>query len=213
MSNARPPEPAVVAVFAKAPQPGAVKTRLAGALGAQGAAELHERLVARALEVALASEVGPVQLWCAPDVIHPYFTSVGRRLGVALRRQEGADLGARMAFAFGDAFAAKRRCVLIGADCPALEPGDLREASAALADRDAAFAPAEDGGYVLVALARELPIFEEMPWGGPHVMARTRERLRECGARWHELRTLWDVDRPEDLARLRRTGLLAEPGG
>jgi len=127
---------------------------------------------------------------------------------VALRRQEGHDLGARMEAAFRDAFARSTPLLVIGADCPALEPVDLRDAAFALERHDAVIAPAEDGGYVLVGLARAQPIFDGMPWGGPQVLARTRERLRDAGASWHELRMLWDVDRPEDLARLQQSGLL-----
>jgi glycosyltransferase A (GT-A) superfamily protein (DUF2064 family) len=84
----------------------------------------------------------------------------------------------------------------------------LSSPATALDTHDAAFAPAEDGGYVLIALAKALPVFAEMPWSTPQVMSRTRERLRSAGARWTELRTLWDVDRPEDLARLQQAGLV-----
>jgi rSAM/selenodomain-associated transferase 1 len=208
VSSERPAERTVVGVFAKAPQPGAVKTRLAGFLGAEGAAELHARLATHAVETALASRVGPVKLWCAPDIAHPFFTALQRRLGVELVAQHGADLGERMENAFASSFASGRRMVLVGADCPSLEPGDLRDAATALDTHDAAFAPAEDGGYVLIALAKALPVFAEMPWSTPQVMSRTRERLRSAGARWTELRTLWDVDRPEDLARLQQAGLV-----
>ncbi|HEY4999419.1 MAG TPA: hypothetical protein VII36_09755, partial [Usitatibacter sp.] len=61
-----------VAVFAKAPVPGAVKTRLAAILGLDGAAGLHCGLVRHALSVARLSRVGPVELWCAPDETHPF---------------------------------------------------------------------------------------------------------------------------------------------
>jgi glycosyltransferase A (GT-A) superfamily protein (DUF2064 family) len=47
-----------------------------------------------------------------------------------------------------------------------------------------------------------------MTWGGEHVMADTRARLTALGWRWRELETLWDVDRPEDYARLMDSGLL-----
>ncbi|MDA1116706.1 MAG: DUF2064 domain-containing protein, partial [Proteobacteria bacterium] len=74
---------------------------------------------------------------------------------------------------------------------------------------DAVFAPAEDGGYALVALRRVSPrLFAGIEWGGPRVMAQTRERLLALGWRWRELRTVWDVDRPEDYRRLQRASLL-----
>jgi len=191
-----------VAVFAKAPVAGQVKTRLVPLLGPEGAARLHAALVRRALATAVQAGIGPVELWCAPDESDPFFARCAGEFGVALRKQEGADLGARMAHAFDAAFARERSLVLIGSDCPALQATDLQEAARALSSHDAVLAPAEDGGYVLVALARRLPIFEDISWGGSTVMAQTRARLEACGASWRALPTLWDVDRPEDYARL-----------
>jgi rSAM/selenodomain-associated transferase 1 len=202
VSNAPRPDLAV-AVFAKAPVPGAVKTRLAAVLSPDAAAALHETLVERALATAAASHVGPVQLWCAPDADHPFFARCARRFGASLHAQAGADLGARMSHAFERAQCDGHGLVLIGADCPALEPGDLRDAATALASHDAVFVPAEDGGYVLVALATPQPaLFAGIPWGTPDVMARTRERAAAARLSMRELRVLWDVDRPEDLQRL-----------
>lgn len=208
-SSARPPEAARVAVFAKAPVPGAVKTRLVALLGADGAAGLHAGLVRHALTVATSAAVGPVELWCAPDERHAFFARCADEFGLALHAQRGADLGARMAAAFEHAFAAGASLVLLGSDCPTLGAAHLREALAALASHDAVFAPAEDGGYALVALARPLPaIFEAIDWGTAAVMGQTRAKLAAAGARWKELATVWDVDRPADYERLRREGLL-----
>ena len=197
----------MVAVFAKAPRPGAVKTRLVPLLGPGPAARLHAALVERAVDTALAASVGPVELWCAPDAGDALFQGLARR-GAILRRQQGGDLGERMANACAGAFAQGRAVILTGADCPALLPADLQAAAGALGGHDAVLAPAEDGGYVLLALRRPAPVFEDMPWGGPAVLARTRERLAAAGLSCHELRTLWDVDRPEDYARLQQSGLL-----
>jgi glycosyltransferase A (GT-A) superfamily protein (DUF2064 family) len=62
--------------------------------------------------------------------------------------------------------------------------------------------PTEDGGYALIA-AQHAPraIFEGIAWGQSQVFDQTAKRL--AGIRWARLRTLWDVDRPEDLTRLR----------
>lgn len=188
-------------VFAKAPVPGEAKTRLIPALGAAGAARLHERLVDRALETACASGLGPVELCCAPDATHSFFAACAARFGVALTAQGHGDLGARMQ----RAMAARLPAVLIGADCPAMTPEYLREAGRGLAaGYDAVLGPAEDGGYVLVAARRSDPdAFAGIDWGGPHVMQAQRARFRAIGWRWSELASLWDVDRPDDLERLR----------
>jgi glycosyltransferase A (GT-A) superfamily protein (DUF2064 family) len=108
--------------------------------------------------------------------------------------------------AFSRALAGAPAAIVIGSDCPALAPEHLRAAAAVLAGgEDAVLAPAEDGGYVLIGLAHpERSLFERIAWGGPTVLAETRARLAAAGLRWRELATLWDVDRPEDLDRLRR---------
>jgi hypothetical protein len=174
-----------VIVFAREPRAGRVKTRLIPLLGAVGAARLHARLVRRALATAREARLGPVEQW-------------------GLRRQRGADLGARMLHAFRQGLRRAERVILIGADCPALRAQALRQAARWLAGgADAVFAPAEDGGYALVALRRVSPrLFDDIPWGGAQVMALTRARLTALGWRWRELPTVWDVDRPEDVRRL-----------
>jgi rSAM/selenodomain-associated transferase 1 len=209
-STARPPEAARIAVFAKAPVPGAVKTRLAAALGDDGAARLHADLVRHALATAVESGAGPVELWCAPDERHPFFAQCAREFGVPLKPQRGADLGERMRHAVEDAHAQRWPIVIIGADCPALTPSHLRLAAHALRAQDAAIVPAEDGGYVLVALSKPVAgLFDGVPWGGGEVMAQTRARLSAAGAKWLEFPPLWDVDRPADYARLEGEGWLA----
>ncbi|HET9653072.1 MAG TPA: TIGR04282 family arsenosugar biosynthesis glycosyltransferase [Usitatibacter sp.] len=200
-----------VAVFAKAPVAGHVKTRLVPLLGADGAAGLHAGLVRHALATASLAKLGPIELWCAPDETHDFFARCAREFHAELRRQEGADLGERMRRAFEAARSRGERLLLIGCDCPVLTARHLAAAAAALDSHDAVFAPAEDGGYVLVGLSRDVPgIFDGIEWGSASVMAATRERLRAADARWHELAVLWDVDRPADYARLQREGLLQE---
>lgn len=99
--------------------------------------------------------------------------------------------------------------VLVGTDCPPLAARDLRDASRLLQGCQAVFAPAEDGGYPLIGLSRWSPrIFDSIVWSTPSVMQQTRQALDALGWRRRELRTLWDVDRPGDLARLRASRLM-----
>ena len=193
-----------VLVFAKAPQPGTVKTRLMPLLGAEGAAALHQRLIEHTLEQAMAADAGPVELWCHPGDTNPFLNDCARRYGASLHVQAGADLGARMLQAFESALRISRTAVLIGTDCAVLQATHVRAAANALASgNEAVFCPAEDGGYALIGLVRCCDgIFADIPWGGPFVMADTRERLRQLGLRWIELATVWDIDRPEDYHRM-----------
>jgi rSAM/selenodomain-associated transferase 1 len=194
-------------VFAKAPQPGRVKTRLISALGETGAAQLQQQLIERTLRTAAAADLGTVELWCAPGPDDPYFSDCARRHEIILWAQGEGDLGLRMARALESAVEDGALGLLIGCDCPALTPAYLREAAAVLAgEDDAVFGPAEDGGYVLVGVARRpaKELFEDIAWGGATVMEETRKRLARGNWRWRELAPLWDLDRPEDLARLRQ---------
>ena len=199
MSNV---EPIAVAILAKAPLPGLAKTRLIPALGREGAALLQARLIARTLATACAAATGPVSLW-APEESH--FREFAQPFPVKLARQVGGDLGARMHAALESACPA----LVIGSDCPVLEPKHLRGAADALREgADAVIIPAEDGGYVLIGLRRPQPaLFADMRWGTETVMAATRRRAAELGLAVRELAPLWDVDVPDDLERLRERGL------
>ncbi|WP_374692170.1 TIGR04282 family arsenosugar biosynthesis glycosyltransferase [Accumulibacter sp.] len=194
-----------IAVFSRAPLRGATKTRLIPALGAVAAARLQRRLTLHALAVARQAAIGRVCVWAAPDARQRFFRALQRCCGVELWSQAAGDLGERMVAAFA---AHSGPLLLIGCDCPALQPADLLAAAAALRDEaagrhDAVFIPAEDGGYVLVGLRRPQPsLFAGIDWGSERVMAQTRARLAGAGLRWLELPALWDVDRPGDLRRL-----------
>lgn len=183
----------MIIVFAKAPLPGAAKTRLIPALGEWGAARLHERLTRHAVRTALAAGCGRVEIHGTRR--HSFFDS----LGLPFRLQRGRDLGERM----HRALARNPGAILIGTDCPELTVADLRRAARLLhAGYEAVLAPAEDGGYALIALRRVAPeTFRNIAWGTSTVFDETVKRLR--GYRWRALRQVWDVDRPEDLQRLR----------
>ena len=207
MERTRPVvEPFEVAVFAKAPVAGGVKTRLVPPLAADEAAALHQWLVRRALRTALRSGARAVSLWCAPSCAHPFFSACERDFGVTLHDQSGPGLGERMASAFA-ALIRDVPVLLIGSDCPALTETDLQDAAVALATHAVVLQPAEDGGYVLVGQRRYHPeMFTGIDWGDASVMHATRQRLSESGIAWLEMPVLWDVDRPEDYHRLRMLG-------
>jgi rSAM/selenodomain-associated transferase 1 len=193
-------------VFAKAPEPGKVKTRLIPILGTAGAARLHRQLVTHCLARMIAAELCPVQLWCAPNIAHPFFRLCARRFNIPLRTQHGPDLGARMLHALQDALREVQSALLIGTDCPTLGPDDLTEALRRLGQgQDIVLVPALDGGYALIGARRvDTHLFEGIVWGTETVLAETRYRLAQLGWHWMALEPRWDVDRPADLAHLRR---------
>ena len=213
--------PCRIVVMAKAPVAGHAKTRLIPALGAQGAAALAERLLDHAVQQALAADLGPVELCGAsaftprlpsegidpPAAVHPAFERLADAWPITLSEQGSGDLGQRMHRAFERAFSltpsGPSRVLLTGTDAPALDASVLRRAAEALADTDAVFVPAHDGGYALVGLRRPAPtLFTDMVWSTPTVMARTRGRIKVAGLRHTELPPLHDIDVPADLIHL-----------
>lgn len=198
-----------VAVFAKAPVAGLAKTRLIPRLGAEGAADLQRRLIERALATALAAKVGPVSLWCAPDVKHETFVSLAANRPIDLHEQTGGDLGARMLHAF-ETLTPNFPLLLVGTDCPVLTPAHLVECAAILRrSADAVFLPTEDGGYALVGLCKPVPtLFDEMPWGTERVMAETRTRAQRAALCIAEPIMVWDLDEPADYDRARSLKLV-----
>lgn len=194
-------------IFAKAPVPGRVKTRLAGQLGTRGAAALYQKLLRRTVRIAYNARLCPIELWCAPDARHGFFIACQREYGVTLRRQCTGDLGRRMNLALNQTLAAGHPAVLIGGDCASLGEAELRTAFGLLAaGHEAVLGPAADGGYVLIGLNRPGPaLFRDIAWSTPTVLAATRRRLRRAGMNWAELPPGWDVDTPADLRRLRQS--------
>jgi rSAM/selenodomain-associated transferase 1 len=192
-----------IAILAKAPIPGAVKTRLIPTIGAHAAAVLQERLTERAIATALAADVGPVTLWCSPDATHSTFLKLVMQQRIILKRQPEGDLGARMLAATA---AGNGPVLVIGTDCPALTELHLRGAANALREgNDVVIIPAEDGGYVLIGTRTPQPaIFADIAWGTNTVLADTRTRVIEQRLMLTEQPTLWDVDTEAEYARLER---------
>lgn len=183
-----------IVIFAKAPVPGRVKTRLIPALGAEGAsalaAQMLERTVAEALasgcEVELCGDPHPAGWWKGPPVL--------------LEEQGEGDLGERLARAAERALASGP-VLLIGTDCPALGRDRLQRAADALTVHDAVLHPAEDGGYALLGMcAFDRSLFEGISWSTPVVAAETIARVEARGWSLHVGETLRDVDEPADLA-------------
>lgn len=197
--------------FAKAPEPGRVKTRMQARLSAAEACALHEELVRWTCETLHASALGGVELWVAGDPGHALFRECAALGQIALRMQATAgDLGVRMCEALNDGLARADRVLLVGSDCPALSGGYLQEALVALDEADLVLGPALDGGYVLIGANKPVdPVFVDIGWGSSRVLEQTLARASAAGIGVSELQALQDIDRPEDLPHwwaLRRRG-------
>jgi rSAM/selenodomain-associated transferase 1 len=200
------PPAAQLLIFAKAPQPGVAKTRLIPLFGAEGAARLQARLTRRAIATALATGLGPVELWCAPSAELPFFKALQTEWLVSLHSQCGGDLGEKMWHAATCALSARHPVLILGTDCPRLTPLHLQNALATLKQgHEAVLIPADDGGYVLLGLTRVAPeLFQDIAWGTDRVLVESRARLVVLGWRFAILDPLPDLDRPADCAQLAR---------
>jgi hypothetical protein len=193
-----------IVVFAKAPVPGRVKTRLIPALGAEGAAALAARMLERTIDEALATGLA-TELCGEPDAAEWHEV----RPGLTLAAQGEGGLGERLAGA-AERFLEAEAILLIGADCPELDRGRLQAAADALRHHDAVICPAHDGGYALLGLRRfDRSIFEGINWSTSVVAAQTMARIAALGWSLRVGETLRDVDEPDDLPHLRHAELVS----
>lgn len=191
-------------IFTRYPEPGKTKTRMIPALGEEGAAKLQRQMTEDTLAKAkklqafhpVSVEVNfaggnqqLMELWLGADVIY--------------RQQSEGDLGERMASAFEKALAAGMTgVVIIGTDCPDLNPQIMAEAFQFLKAQDLVLGPAQDGGYYLIGLRRLIPeLFVGINWGTSQVRQQTVEIADNLGLAIAFLPMLHDIDRPEDLGR------------
>lgn len=181
-----------LAIFARAPVRGRVKTRLARDVGDDMAFAAYRELLAQTL-----TKLAPGRGDFAPEVWvtghAPEVDEWRRRFPVY--RQPCGDLGARMAAAFAHGVS-----VLVGCDIPGLVAGDVDLALRLLSDADVVLGPTEDGGYCLIAMNAAQPaLFTGIPWGTNQVLTATLAAASTLSVRL--LTPRWDVDDGRDLAR------------
>ena len=186
-------------VFAKAPRPGRVKTRLAADLGAQEAARVYRRLGRRVLDAVREGPYRTLVYYDPPDAEAEMRDWLGGE-SLEFRPQTEGDLGERMVRAFEEALRDADRACIMGTDVPALRAALVVQALERLESADVVLGPAEDGGYYLMALSRPHPeIFRDVPWSTADVLGATLERTRRAGLRESLLPVLKDVDTAADL--------------
>ena len=193
-------KPARVIIFAKAPQPGRVKTRLHAALGPNGAAELAARMLMRTLNAALQADVAQVELCASPAVHDPAWGVIALPAGIQCSVQGDGDLGERMERAATRCLDEGAIPVLIGTDCIEMCAPLIDRAIERLHTHDAIIHPTCDGGYALLGLHRPAPsVFRDIAWSTAQVATLTLQRLGALGWNVCVAETLHDVDEPADL--------------
>lgn len=191
-----------LALFARAPIEGQVKSRLSPALPARIAAMLYAGMLADSLDTLVRTAADErLVFWSGPPGEVPY--------DVHSRMQVEGDLGARLATAFDDLiFAPGDHALIVGSDVPGLTPAHLETAYAVLDRHDVVLGPSRDGGFWCVGLTWKDPeIFRDVPWGTPEVLFCTAQRAHDTNRRIGYAEWLDDLDTPAGLAQL--CGLVA----
>jgi uncharacterized protein len=189
-------------IFTRYPEAGKVKTRLIPALGAAGAAALHQRMVEHTLEKARALRQGKklaIEVWFTGGSIAQMQDWLGT--DVAYQPQPVGDLGDRIASAFKSAFSkGYDAAVIVGTDCPDLNFTLLEKSFGILQQHELVLGPAIDGGYYLVGLRRFVPeLFEGIAWSTQAVLGQTLAIAQQLNLAPVLLDCLSDVDLPQDL--------------
>jgi uncharacterized protein len=211
MTSARSPLP--LFIFAKAPRPGWVKTRLSPPLAPDEAAAVHQASLLDVARLARAAH-GDVRLrYDDPPGSAGYFARVFPDL--ERTPQGNGDLGRRLERTFDDAFAeGATATAIIGSDSPTLPADTLTAGLAAVLRHDVVLGPAPDGGYYFVGVRREAwprarRMLEDISWSSDRVLRETLAQLAGAVSDVELLPPWYDIDRIDDL---RLAAGHAEPG-
>lgn len=190
-------------VFAKAPRPGLVKTRMSPPLSLDECAEVYEAMLADVLDAsagfAAALDLIPVLAFYPPDAVAEL---IGRTPpGYRLQVQFGEDLGERMANAFAEAAAAGApRVLLRGSDSPALDGSVFESAMDRLdAGDDLVLTPDQSGGYAMIGMRAPHPALFELAMSTEEVMEQTVLIAGRLGLRSSITAPGFDLDTIDDF--------------
>jgi hypothetical protein len=195
-------------IFAQAPIPGRVKTRLTEDVGPSTATELYWQ-VGRRVVTSVAGSGYRTIIWFTPSTegafVREWLDGLGR---VELRPQGGGALGERLVQAFARHFAdGARRAIIVGTDCPGIERRHVAEAFAALDAHDVVLGPTQAGGVYLIGLREPQPaLFRGVHWSSAAVQAQLKARAADARLVPHLLRPLREVETLQDARVL---GLLS----
>ena len=191
-----------LAIMAKAPIAGTVKTRLLPYLSAEDAAELARSLLLDQLSHLCAIEAADLYVAFTPlqeEALMKQLVPAPFQLFL----QSDGDLGVRMQNVFTQLFSKGHQAiVLIGAD---LMPVPFEYFAQAYDYLDGpeprvVLGPSRDGGYYLVGLNRPMPaMFENMTWSHDQVFTQTVTKLADLRIETRQLPIWFDIDTPDDL--------------
>jgi|TARA_B100002003_G_scaffold229152_1_gene238205 hypothetical protein len=194
-------------IFAKAPIPGTVKTRLCPPLSPEEATALHSSFLMDTIEQTKKG-LGKLKadrfVACDPSMEHPFFTAMRSHHGVQLLQQRGNDLGQRMEGAIRELLDRDYSSVVItGCDIPTLPVEEISRAFGLLEEQDCVLGPCTDGGYYLIGLRCLYPeLFSDIPWGTSAVLNLTKKKADVLNLKLGFTTPWFDIDTPDDLRTL-----------
>lgn len=190
-------------IFARLPELGQVKTRLAQSIGDEAALVVYRELLVRT-RTAADGFGGQKIVWLTPpaSVALSPETVAAEWPDYTWQRQPSGDLGGKMQFAFAHSFTAgAASVVIIGTDCPDLSTALLSQAFELLGTHDVVVGPAADGGYYLLGMnTLHQDLFQNKTWSTASVLSDTLADAARLGLQVARLPTLHDVDTADDLA-------------
>ncbi|MBI5234599.1 MAG: TIGR04282 family arsenosugar biosynthesis glycosyltransferase [Deltaproteobacteria bacterium] len=194
-----------IAVMAKAPTAGRVKTRLCPFLTEDEAAGFYRALLLDTFD--LLKKIPDADVIVAYTPMHAKKEFLGTApFGAMPLAQAGKTLGERLFNVFACLFEkGYKKAAVIGSDSPDLPSEYIVEAFSALKDgeKKVVLGPAHDGGYYLIAMGRPVPlVFEDIPWGTEKVLNKTMERLKEADVPLSLISPWHDIDMVSDLGLL-----------
>jgi rSAM/selenodomain-associated transferase 1 len=207
-----PPPPERLLVFARLPELGRVKTRLARSIGEAKALAVYEAMLRDVLaSIGQSSDRMEIEMLWAPTAA-ANGELLSRAFGAyATAMQTGATLGDRIAMAFSERFFFHRteKAVAIGVDDPRLSRQTIDHAFALLDSCEWVLGPATDGGYYLIgcrAGAFDSAVFAGVQWGSPSVLRETLARIAASQQTVALLPERYDIDVEDDLRRFAADG-------
>jgi len=193
--------------MAKAPRPGAVKTRLAPSLSPAAVTAFYGCLLDDTL--ALARSLGDVEvaIMCPGSDVNELAQLAGSDITVVAQKGEGLAAGLTSVFAHfapdRQRDAHQRRIIAFNSDSPHLPHSVLEDAFETLAAHDVVVGPTYDGGYYLVGAKASHPaLFTGDGMGTSSALDRLRSSARALELSVGFADSFYDIDVADDLTRL-----------
>src|SRR5437868_6484538 len=192
----------VLVIMAKAPRPGAVKTRLASSLSPEVVIAFYSCLLEDTLTLARSLRDVEVAVMCPESDVDELAQLAGSKTSVVAQKGAGLAAGLTSVYAhFADGY--NRRIIAFNSDSPHLPPSVLEAAFEALAAHDLVVGPTHDGGYYLVGAKASHPtLFAGDGMGTSSALERLLSRARSLELSVGFADPFYDIDTADDLSRL-----------